>query len=170
MMADEMSDGVAADMHKSVSHGSHQRKHQRLLQEIERHRVDHTIERRVSCANIERNAKGKRAWITDIGRGAHIHWQSSFEEQHGIDEVDKSDDRIKYATLPNPRIGNRHRVNDAEKQNIHEGMLYKTSRGKITSNVIRGQHEHKQHRRFQLTEHSLEYSQLLQMVCDTEFY
>ena len=164
MMADETSDGVA-DMHKSVSHESHQR----LLQEIERHRVDHTIERRVSCANIERTAKGKRA-CPDMGRGAHIHWQSSFEEQHGIDEVDKSDDRIKYATLPNPRIVNRHRVNDAEKQNIHEGMLYKTSRGKITSNVIRGQHEHKQHRRFQLTEHSLEYSQLLQMVCDIEFY
>ena len=164
-MADETSDGVA-DMHKSVSHESHQR----LLEEIERNRVDYTVEHLVSCTNIERTAKGKRACITNMGRVAHVHWQSSFEEQHGTDEVDKSDDRIKYATLPNPRIVNRHRVNYTEKQNIHEGMLYKTSRGKITSKVIRGQHEHKQHRRFQLTEHSLEYSQLLQMVCDIEFY
>ena len=47
---------------------------------------------------------------------------------------------------------------------IYSGKLYKTSRDKITSNLTRGQHEHRQHRRFQLTEHSLEYSQLLQRV------
>ena len=47
----------------------------------------------------------------------------------------------------------------------NNGMLYKTSRGKITSELTRGQHEHRQYRRFQLTEHSLEYSQLLQRVC-----
>ena len=47
---------------------------------------------------------------------------------------------------------------------LNYGMLYKTSRGKITSDLKRGHHEHRQYRRFQLTEHSLEYSQLLQTV------
>ena len=47
---------------------------------------------------------------------------------------------------------------------LNHGMLYKISRGKITSDLTRGQHEHRQYRRFQLTEHSLEYSQLLQRV------
>ena len=47
---------------------------------------------------------------------------------------------------------------------LNYGMLYKTSRGRITSEVTRGQHEHRQHRRFQLTEQFLEYSQLLQRV------
>ena len=48
---------------------------------------------------------------------------------------------------------------------LNHGWLYKTSRGKITCDLTRGQHEHRQYRRFQLTEHSLEYSQLLQRVC-----
>jgi len=47
---------------------------------------------------------------------------------------------------------------------IYSGMLYKTSRGKITSDLTRGQHEHSQLRRFHLTEHFLEYSHLLQSV------
>ena len=47
---------------------------------------------------------------------------------------------------------------------LNHGMLYKTSRGRITSDLTRGQHEHRQHRRFKLTEHFLEYSQLLQRV------
>ena len=50
---------------------------------------------------------------------------------------------------------------------LNYGMLYKTSRGKITSDLKRGHHEHRQYRRFQLTEHSLEYSQLLQRVSNT---
>lgn len=48
---------------------------------------------------------------------------------------------------------------------VYEGMLHKTTRTKITSNLRRTQNEHRQYRRFQLTEHSLEYSQLLQRVC-----
>ena len=50
---------------------------------------------------------------------------------------------------------------------LNYGMLYKTSRGRITSEVTRGQHEHRQHRRFQLTEQFLEYSQLLQRVSNS---
>ena len=50
-------------------------------------------------------------------------------------------------------------------ENLNHGWLYKTSRGKITSDLTRSQHENRQYRRFQLTEHSLEYSQLLQRVC-----
>ena len=52
-----------------------------------------------------------------------------------------------------------------EQEVVYEGMLHKTTRTKITSNLRRTQNEHRQYRRFQLTEHSLEYSQLLQRVC-----
>lgn len=52
-----------------------------------------------------------------------------------------------------------------EKEVVYEGMLHKTTRTKITANLRRTQNEHRQYRRFQLTEHSLEYSQLLQRVC-----
>ena len=52
-----------------------------------------------------------------------------------------------------------------DKEVLYQGMLYKTTRAKITSDLRRAQSEHRQWRRFQLTEHSLEYSQLLQRVC-----
>lgn len=48
---------------------------------------------------------------------------------------------------------------------VFHGMLYKTTRTKVTLEIRRSQNEHRQWRRFQLTEHALEYSQLLQRVC-----
>ena len=61
-------------------------------------------------------------------------------------------------------LGTEERQLQVEK-NLNHGMLYKTSRVKITSELTRGQHEHRQYRRFQLTEHSLEYShELFQKV------
>jgi len=45
------------------------------------------------------------------------------------------------------------------------GWLYKTSRPKHTTEFTRAPHEHRQHRKFKLTEHSLEYNHLLQRVC-----
>ena len=68
-------------------------------------------------------------------------------------------DRIRFPTH------SRTDVTFSASEILNYGMLYKTSRGKITSDLTRGQHEHRQYRRFQLTEHSLEYSQLLQRVC-----
>ena len=151
-------DGVSAmgDDGVSDSRKASQKAHQRLLTEIERCRVS-SFECQDSCdfrstSSIEQT-KAKRAYKTDMAR--------SFKKRHGVNEENKLDDSIKYATM-NPRI--RPRANDTEK--VYEGLLHKTSRGKITSNVIRGQHEHRHHRRFQLTEHSLEYSLLLQRVCD----
>ena len=58
-------------------------------------------------------------------------------------------------------------IESADKEIVHDGWLHKTTRTKITLDLRKGQHEHRQHRRFQLTEHSLEYSQLLQKVCHT---
>jgi len=46
---------------------------------------------------------------------------------------------------------------------LHQGALHKTTRAK-TSRTSRAQSEHRQYRRFQLTEHALEYTQLLQRV------
>ena len=162
MMDETTDDGVAA--WRKTSHKAHQL----VLTEIERNRVD-SLEGRWdyrTSGSIQR-IKGNRACITDMGRNV------SRVQSHGVDQpdrgqVDKMDaDSIKYATLS--LRSNRPRANDTDKQKIREGMLYKTSRGKITSNLIRGQHEHRQHRRFQLTEHSLEYSQLLQRVCDNSY-
>ena len=160
-MMDEMTDDGAATWRKT-SHKAHQL----VLTEIERNRVDSlesSWDSRTS-SSIQRT-KGNRVCITDMHMGRNV----SRVRSHGVVEVDKKDapDSIKYATL-NLR-SNRPRANDTDKQKIREGMLYKTSRGKITSNLIRGQHEHRQHRRFQLTEHSLEYSQLLQRVCDNSY-
>ena len=45
------------------------------------------------------------------------------------------------------------------------GWLYKTSRPKCTVGFTRMSHEHRQHRKFRLTEYSLEYNHLLQRVC-----
>ena len=156
-----MMDHETTDDGVSASRKASQKAHQLLLTEIERYRVS-SFECQDSCdfrsSSIERT-KAKRAYKTDMGR--------SFKKRHGVNEENKLDDSIKYATM-NPRIS-RPRANDAEKEKVHEGMLHKTSRGKITSKLIRGQHEHRQHRRFQLTEHSLEYSQLLQRVCDNSY-
>ena len=142
--------------------------HQLVLTEIERSRIDSLESSWHSRTSSSiRRFKGNRACITDTGRNAAR--VQSFKKQHGVDEVDKMDaNSVKYATLY--LRNNKSRTNDAEKQKIREGMLYKTSRGKITSNLIRGQHEHRQHRRFQLTEHSLEYSQLLQRVLTIASY
>lgn len=105
----------------------------------------------------------------------------SVENQPGDTNAgdDKNDlgEKRKFATL-DPRhmsamrgdAGAMARTNTEEQSNLCSGMLYKTSRGKITSNLTRGQHEHRQQRRFQLTEHSLEYSQLLQRVSDFYAY
>ena len=74
-------------------------------------------------------------------------------------------DKRKFASLDPRILSEQHslRLHHKEEEKF-QGMLYKTSRGKITSNLTRGQNEHRQQRRFQLTEHSLEYSQLLQTV------
>ena len=153
-----MMDHETTDDGVSASRKASQKAHQRLLTEIERNRVS-SFECQDSCdfrstSSVERT-KAKRAYKTDMGR--------SFKKRHGVNEENKLDDSIKYATM-NPRISSK--ANDPEKEKVHEGMLHKTSRGKITSKLIRDQHEPRQHRRFQLTEHSLEYSQLLQRVCD----
>ncbi|XP_065898551.1 1-phosphatidylinositol 4,5-bisphosphate phosphodiesterase delta-4-like isoform X2 [Dysidea avara] len=47
---------------------------------------------------------------------------------------------------------------------VLSGWLYRTSRPKWTDRMTRVFHEHRQHRRFKLKEHSLEYSHLLQRV------
>lgn len=124
--------------------------------------------------------------ITDVGhrrykRGsrARSHTLKNLRSEDHNDDKDGDTDAVKFAMLPNrSRItrsaslrlepGLEPEQSSKVKNNqdmIHYGMLYKTSRGKITSNPVRGQHEHKQYRRFQLTERSLEYSQLIQRVC-----
>ena len=152
-----MDDGAVA--WRKTSHKAHQL----VLTEIERNRVD-TLECSWDSRSSVERTKGKRADITDMGRNRGVRVQSFKKQRRGVDEVDKVDylDGIKYAAL-NPRI---HRLssNDTEKQIIREGILYKTSREKITSNLIRDQFEHRQNRRFQLTEHSLDYTHLLQRV------
>ena len=80
------------------------------------------------------------------------------------------DDASKSATLDSlgTALDKRRRKSEGEgleQTIVYEGMLHKTSRTKITTNLRRTQNEHRQYRRFQLTEHSLEYSQLLQRVC-----
>ena len=80
------------------------------------------------------------------------------------------DDRNKAATLDFDRGRRKSEgspLEQGDREIVRQGMLHKTTRTKITSELKRSQHEHRQYRIFQLTEHSLEYSQLLQRVCVT---
>lgn len=86
--------------------------------------------------------------------------------------IQPSDDCSKSATLSSldtaldrRRKSEGEALEQADNEVVYQGMLHKITRIKITSDLRRGQHEHRQHRRFKLTEHSLEYSQLLQRVC-----
>ena len=82
--------------------------------------------------------------------------------QSGTNDDEHELDRYKRKVRSlDTRVVRRPQPRDGDKM---QGMLYKTSRGKITSDLTRGQNEHRQQRRFQLTEHSLEYSQLFQRV------
>ena len=99
-------------------------------------------------------------WITDV-RSSQKRNRSRVKL--GINDEHDLDKR-KVASLDPRILSGQHslRLHHKEEEKI-QGMLYKTSRG-ITSSLKRGQNEHRQQRRFQLTEHSLEYSQLLQTV------
>ena len=63
---------------------------------------------------------------------------------------------LKFSTF-NSRVKTRSNI-------LNHGMLYETSRDRITSDLTRGQHELRQHRSFRHTEHFLEYNQLFQSV------
>ena len=125
---------------------------------------------------------GKRpAAITDTRgykRRSRAHTAHSFdcEQSEGKNDnehkLDENDGAAKFKTLPwnmrsRPRGKDLGKITEEQSEmdeSLRHGWLYKTSRGNITSNLIRDHHEHRQHRRFQLTEYSLEYSQLLQKV------
>jgi len=59
---------------------------------------------------------------------------------------------------------NLHQQHQRQDEDLWSGWLYKTTRPKWTNRLDRAPHEPRQHRRFRLTEHSLEYSHLLQRV------
>ena len=97
--------------------------------------------------------------------------QPSYGSRHG-----STGDKNKASTLESgsPRRGRRksdsdviddvpQRAADLSHEILHQGMLYKTTRPK-TTRTTREQSEHRQYRRFQLTEHAIEYAQLLQKV------
>ena len=109
--------------------------------------------RRSEIKSWKRSGSGSRSSKTHQGTGA---------------------DHSKSATLDTFNRGRRKSegspLEQADKEIVRQGMLHKITRTKITSELRRSQHEHRQHRRFQLTEHSLEYSQLLQRVCVTCSY
>ena len=143
-----------------------------VLNEIREGRVDSFDYGISSSRGTKRSSHRSRAATIDDGtwrsktNGTHAQ---SFENQSECHE-DELDRKIKYASL-DPRIiratAARRESEEQPDEVKHEGKLYKTSRGKITPNLKRDQHEHRQYRNFQLTGHSLEYSQTLQRVCKT---
>ena len=118
-------------------------------------------------------AKKRAGAITDVAayrRGrSHTHAAQSFDDKSEAVDGDEHtlDESKKFQTLPWNMKSKKMQGDQTEF--LHQGWLYKTSRG-ITSHLTRGQHDHRQNRRFQLTEHSLEYSQLLQRVCNLYYY
>ena len=135
--------------------------HKDVLNEIERSRV-----KSISSSSAEQSkTTGLRArtYFGGYKTQNQVHGKSS-----NTQASDLSDDGDINSTINSRSRSMRASVNTEDQPEVekflNEGLLYKTSRGKITSDLTRGQHEHRQHRRFQLTEHSLEYSQLLQRV------
>lgn len=102
--------------------------------------------RRSEIQSWKRRSSGSRSSKTHQGTGAD-------HKSATLDSFDRGRRRSEGSGLE-----------QVDREIVRHGMLYKTTRSKITSELTRGQHEHRQHRRFQLTEHSLEYSQLLQRV------
>ena len=151
-----------------------------VLEEIERNRVE-SFDTKEDCDFYGNSKTGRRVVLTDCGvynhrgRATPLHASQSLDNQsqdYSDGDAQKIDEsRTKFQTLPRlfrskKASGDRQpKANKPQPDNLH-GQLYKTSRGKITSNVTRGQHEPRQRRWFQLTEHSLEYSQTLQRVCE----
>ena len=149
-----------------------------VLDEIERNRVE-SFDTKDDCDFYGNGKTGRRVALTDSGVYNHrvrppLHASQSLnnqsEDNDDGDEHKINEDHVKFQTLPcrpnRPKkagVNRRPKANEPLPGNLN-GQLYKTSRGKITTNVTRGQHEHRQLRSFQLTEHSLEYSQRLQRV------
>jgi len=100
---------------------------------------------------------------------------SQYDSRHGSGHHTVDKNRARTLESDSPRRARRKSEGDviddvplraAERVNheiLHQGMLHKTSRAK-TATTSRKQSEHRQYRRFQLTEHALEYTQLLQRV------
>ena len=157
-------------MDDRTSNEAHHRKG--FLAEIKISRVDSQDDYDFYGSTAIKGRPGKRAAITDVAGGykrSRARTIQSFDEHSEAISGDENNlnESKKFKTLPWKSRGKNLDKNMQPEvdQFLDQGMLYKTSRGKITSNLTRGQHEHRQHRRFQLTEHSLEYSQLLQRVC-----
>ena len=136
-----------------------------VLNEIERSRV-----KSISSSNTEQSkTTGLRArtYFGGYKTQNQVHGKSSNTQLQPSD-LSGDGERDLGSTINSRSRSMRASVNTEDQPEVekilNEGLLYKTSRGKVTSDLTRGQHEHRQHRRFQLTEHSLEYSQLLQRV------
>ena len=146
--------------------------HKSVLKEIEKSRVISVFlqENSRDDYDFSRSAKAEQSRTTgvlirantEIGdKRGPAHVQSTKKGPNVCDGPGEHDlDTRKLSSTLNSRDTTFISVSEI----LNHGMLYKTSRGKITSDLTRGQHEHRQYRRFQLTEHSLEYSQLLQRV------
>ena len=136
--------------------------HKSVLNEIEKSRVKSVRSSNTAEQNKAPTGLRARTYLGGYKTQNQVHAKSSNKQPS-----DLSDGERDLATINSRsrsmRASNTEDQSEVEKI-LNEGLLYKTSRGKITSDLTRGQHEHRQHRRFQLTEHSLEYSQLLQRV------
>jgi len=113
--------------------------------------------------------------ITDIGesRTKNRTIEDSMQKSRCIKAYDtfEASQRSNY----DERLGAVNLTTSGSSGNLHQqqdeavlsGWLHKTNRPKWTDRMTREPHEHRQHRRFKLTEHSLEHSHLLQRVCQT---
>jgi len=81
-----------------------------------------------------------------------------------LEASQRSNDERTLGAMSLTAGGNLHQQQD---EAVLSGWLHKTNRPKWTNIMTREPHEHRQRRRFKLTEHSLEHSHLLQRVCQT---
>ena len=151
----------------------------RFLQELKALRVPESVDFDTDVPRGDSERGREKRYIRTTGsqwrnRRSEIQsWKRRSGSRSSSKHHGTSEDRSKFATMGSLGSGldrGRRRsegsaLEPAEREIVRQGMLHKTTRTKITPELRRGQHEHRQYRRFQLTEHSLEYSQLLQRVC-----
>ena len=143
--------------------------HKNVLSEIEKSQLSSLYLQQSSFSSrTSTERQGRARAKTHHGPNPKTQPSDVSDGEHGLDlKPEALNPRLRSMSCSpgcSTGVDTEERQQEVEKV-LNRGMLYKTSRTKVTTDLTRGQHEHRQHRRFQLTEHSLEYShELLQRV------
>ena len=131
--------------------------HNAVLEQIKTYRLDSQQDGDLVNAgfNMRGSQSSEASWESSLNDSTPYSPYASLQPGWDMPDYEPVDG---FASLQPPAAQKNSSV-------MLSGWLYKTSRPKYTIGFTRMPHEHRQHRKFKLTEHSLEYNHLLQRVC-----